>query len=65
MNAAVFVVCPVPPYKIATGVAFHVPDVTVSKVVMFVDPDQVDRAVFSTFPRPTSLFVTVTFPERG
>lgn len=39
-------------------VPVHVPDVIVPRVVIFVDPAQVDNAVFSTFANPTSDFVT-------
>jgi hypothetical protein len=39
-----------------------VPVVTVPRVVMFALPAQVDKAVFSTLPKPTSDEVRVTTP---
>jgi hypothetical protein len=49
---------PVPPLATAIVVPFHVPAVMVPNVVMLVDPAHVDNAVFSTFAKPTSAFVT-------
>lgn len=46
-------VAPVPPFAIAIAVPVHVPVVIVPRVVRFVLPAQVDRAVFSTLPNPT------------
>ena len=38
----------------------NVPDVTVPTVVILPEPAQVDKAVFSTLPNPTSDCVTVS-----
>lgn len=47
-----------------TRAAGTVPVVTVPRVVMFVEPDQVDNAVFSTLPRPKLVraFASVVAP---
>ena len=50
----------VPPFATPIAVAFQDPVATVPRVVRLVEPAQVVRAVFSTLPRPTSVFVTVS-----
>ena len=45
---SVKVVAPVPPFDTPIAVAFHTPVPIVPSVVKFVEPVQVDRAVFST-----------------
>ena len=59
---AVFVIAPVPPFVIPMEVPLQVPVVMVPSVVILVEPVQVEMAVFSTFPRPTSLLTSVTVP---
>lgn len=58
-NAAMLV-NPVPPLATAIVVPLQVPVEIVPSVVMFVDPAQVDKAVFSTLLKPTSVLVTVS-----
>ena len=55
-------VAPVPPFARLMVVPFHVPVAMVPRVVMFEEPAQVESAVFSTFPKPTSLLTSVTAP---
>ena len=47
---------PVPPYPLVIIVPFQSPVLIVPNVVKFVEPAQVDKAVFSTLPSPTSAF---------
>ena len=61
-KAAVFVVAPVPPFARLMAVPFQVPVAMVPRVVIFDEPTQVERAVFSTFPKPTSPLTSVTTP---
>ena len=57
-----YVVCPVPPLLVEIVSAFHVPSVTVPTDDIVVLPVQDEMAVFSTFPRPTSVLFNVTTP---
>ena len=61
-KAAVFVVAPVPPFTRLMAVPFHVPVAMVPRVVIFEEPAQVERAVFSTLLNPTSPFTSITTP---
>ena len=54
---------PVPPSAIAISVPFQVPDVIVPRVVMFVDPAQVDNATSSTLPKPKSVLAAASLAE--
>ena len=47
---------PVPPNPVPIVEPCHVPVVIVPKVVILLVPEKVDKAVFSTFPNPTSAF---------
>ena len=50
------------PLTVKLPVTFNELAVAAPIVVILVDPAQVDRAVFSTLPKPISLFVSVTAP---
>lgn len=62
IDKAAIEVSPVPHLLTPIVVAFQVPVVMVQSVVMFVVPDRVLNAVFSTFHNPTSDFANVTAP---
>ena len=50
---------PVPPYASVTTFPFHVPVAIVPKAVMFKEPAQVERAVFSTLPKPNEVLAVL------
>ncbi len=54
----VLVVAPVPPLATVMAVPLQVPVAMVPRVVMFEEPTQVESAVFSTLPSPTSDLLT-------
>ena len=51
--ASVAFVAPVPPLLIAIVVPLQIPEETVPRVVIWLEPPHVFKAIFSTFPNPT------------